>query len=369
MIHRSFSARADIEDILASLAAPRVDVPVLQPADPFLDTAGEDLRRRIFMTASETGEAFCLRPEFTIPVCLHHIAQDHSAARYGYVGTVFRQHRQAGAEFLQAGIEDIGNPNIAEADAQSLADAMALMSALNLDAPTTVVLGDQNIFDAVLDALDLPRAWRLRLSHAFGDEAALAATLESLRSPPSLDGLPQDIAASLQKGEAALIDVITKQMDSAGLLNAGGRTPKEIATRLLAKAQSAARKPDAKSLSVLADFLKVKAPMDRAPAALSAFFDTHGLARPEALLTFEARLVAMAANNLPVETIHYDAAFGRALDYYTGLVFEILSADGDVLVGGGRYDRLLRLLGGEGATTGVGFSAWLDRIAALGDKA
>ena len=53
--------------------AERIDTPVIQPAEPFLDIAGEDLRRRIFMTESETGASLCLRPEFTIPVCLRHI--------------------------------------------------------------------------------------------------------------------------------------------------------------------------------------------------------------------------------------------------------------------------------------------------------
>ena len=28
----------------------RVDTPVIQPAEPFLDMAGEDLRRRIFLS-------------------------------------------------------------------------------------------------------------------------------------------------------------------------------------------------------------------------------------------------------------------------------------------------------------------------------
>ena len=56
-----------------SLGTLRVDTPVIQPAEPFLAMAGEDLRRRIFMTESETGESLCLRPEFTIPVCLRHI--------------------------------------------------------------------------------------------------------------------------------------------------------------------------------------------------------------------------------------------------------------------------------------------------------
>lgn len=365
MIHRSFSARADIEDILESLSAPRVDLPVLQPADPFLDTAGEDLRRRIFMTASETGEAFCLRPEFTIPVCRHHLAHSQSPTRYGYVGTVFRQHRQAGAEFLQAGIEDIGNPDIAAADAQSLSDALAVLDALQMQAPRTVLLGDQTIFDAILDTLALPRAWRLRLSQAFGDEAALAATLESLREPPSVSALPHDVAGALEASEDALIEVLSARMQASGLLNAGGRTPDEIARRLRAKAHNAAHKPDAKSLSILRDFLALKSPLADAGAALKAFFANHGLEQTEALDDFDRRVDAMNRLGLPLETMTYDAAFGRPLDYYTGLVFEVHGPDHDVLVGGGRYDKLLMLLGSGDATTGIGFSVWLDRVAAL----
>ncbi|TIO11841.1 MAG: ATP phosphoribosyltransferase regulatory subunit, partial [Mesorhizobium sp.] len=63
-------------------------------------------------------------------------------------------------------------------------------------------------------------------------------------------------------------------------------------------------------------------------------------------------------------------AFGRPLDYYTGLVFEIAAENGDrPLAGGGRYDRLLTLLGAKTPIPGVGFSVWLDRIEALREKA
>src|SRR5690606_40214552 len=67
------SIAPDILALFAARGTNAVDVPVLQPADPFLDMAGEDLRRRIFLTESETGASLCLRPEFTIPVCLDHI--------------------------------------------------------------------------------------------------------------------------------------------------------------------------------------------------------------------------------------------------------------------------------------------------------
>ena len=70
---RTPSLAPDILALFAARGAAPVDVAMLQPADPFLDIAGEDLRRRIFLTESETGETLCLRPEFTIPVCLDHI--------------------------------------------------------------------------------------------------------------------------------------------------------------------------------------------------------------------------------------------------------------------------------------------------------
>ena len=111
-----------LDDLLGYLrqVAPDVaDVGILQPADPFLETAGEDLRRRIFITETVNGVVHCLRPEFTIPICLAHLSepkQSNAPARYAYGGTVFRQSRAGANEFQQAGLEDLGNPNRVAAD-------------------------------------------------------------------------------------------------------------------------------------------------------------------------------------------------------------------------------------------------------------
>src|SRR5690606_25436097 len=148
---------ADIAALLAERGAAPVEVPVLQPANPFLDMAGEDLRRRIFLTESETGETLCLRPEFTIPVCLDHIAaKAGTPRRYGYLGEVFRQRRDGANEFFQAGIEDLGETDMAAADARSVADAHALLARVLPSRPLFVTLGDQSLFEAVLAALGLP---------------------------------------------------------------------------------------------------------------------------------------------------------------------------------------------------------------------
>ena len=59
----------------------------------------------------------------------------------------------------------------------------------------------------------------------------------------------------------------------------------------------------------------------------------------------------------------YRASFGRRLDYYTGLVFEIYgNGQEKPLVGGGRYDHLMTLLGAKEEIPAVGFAIWVDRI-------
>jgi ATP phosphoribosyltransferase regulatory subunit len=42
-----------------------------------------------------------------------------------------------------------------------------------------------------------------------------------------------------------------------------------------------------------------------------------------ALSRFDARVAALANAGVDLSTVTYRAAFGRPLDYYTGLVFEV----------------------------------------------
>lgn len=364
------TARPPFADDLAALLASRanmVDVAIIQPADPFLDMAGEDLRRRIFLTESETGESLCLRPEFTIPVCRDHIAsQAGTPRRYAYLGEVFRQRREGGNEFFQAGIEDLGDSDIAGADARLLADAHALLRLALPDTPLAVTFGDQTVFEAVLAALGLPRGWRMRLARAFGSDAMLETALADLANPPRNTALPAPVALLALDGDVeGLTAHIVDGMEKAGLHAAAGRSPADIARRLIEKAQLRSVRLSNEAFAALKTFLAIEAPLEDAATALKSFATDAGLLLGPALENFGARASALAAHGLPAGTIRYDAAFGRPLDYYTGMVFEITAAQKDghaVLVGGGRYDRLLTLLGAKKPIPGVGFSVWLDRI-------
>lgn len=360
----------DLSSVLTSMEADLVSIPLIQPADPFLDMAGEDLRRRIFLTENENGDSLCLRPEFTIPVCRNHIALNAATPkRYAYLGEVFRQRRDGASEFMQAGIEDLGETDEASSDARSIADALTCVKAAAPDVNFDIVLGDQAIFAALVKALGLPQGWRKKLLRAFGDEKSLAATLADLSAPQAQDQLPDNIVALIAEGdEAGLAQVLELEMQEAGISPSSGRTPAEIARRLIEKEDLAAIKLPTAALTALQSFLDIRASLNVATVTLRAFAADHDLDLVSAIQKFEARARAIAASGIDMDKLIYDASFGRPLDYYTGLVYEIRqTADGkeQVIVGGGRYDRLLTMLGASEPIPGVGFSIWLDRLRKL----
>jgi len=372
MTSRYPSFAAEILDLFAEREAVLTDIAIIQPADPFLDMAGEDLRRRIFLTESETGETLCLRPEFTIPVCLDHIEKRASTPRrYAYLGEVFRQHREGSPEFFQAGVEDLGAKDRPAADARSLADARAILSFVLPNTGFHVTLGDQAVFEAVLSALGLPRGWQKRLARAFGSPAMLEAAIAEFTSPQGTANLPREVASLVAQGnEQRLTHHIEEAMQAAGHSPTAGREPDEIARRLLEKAALRSVRLSDAALNALKSFLAIKVPLEQAGERLTAFADEAGIFLDEALTDFSARAERIGDHALPLDEIRYDAGFGRPLDYYTGFIFEI-GVEGlrQPLVGGGRYDRLLTLLGAEEPIPGVGFSMWLDRIATVrGEK-
>ncbi|MFC6655314.1 ATP phosphoribosyltransferase regulatory subunit [Roseibium salinum] len=111
-----------------------VSPPILQPADVFLDLTGEDIRRRLFLTNGTDGVDLCLRPDFTIPVCRHHLARKNARlpAAYCYSGPVFRQRADGLGEIAQLGAESLGRSDIAEADADLLALSVKALETFGL---------------------------------------------------------------------------------------------------------------------------------------------------------------------------------------------------------------------------------------------
>ena len=135
----------------------RIAPAILQPAEPFLDLSGEDIRKRMYLTTAPGGGEFCLRPDLTIPVSRDYLASPSAGkpASYCYLGPVFRHRSDAPAEFLQAGIESFGRLDKAAADAEMLALGLEATAHYGLAAPD-IQIGDVALFAALVAGLDLP---------------------------------------------------------------------------------------------------------------------------------------------------------------------------------------------------------------------
>lgn len=355
------SSRALPQDFVVRLERAgfvRTQPRVLQPAEPFLDVMGEELRQRIFLTSDAAGRELCLRPDFTIPTALAHIAQQAGAApgAYFYEGPVFR-HGANGGESPQAGVESFGRSDAVAAETEVLALALEACASLGLPEPA-IRLGDRAILEAAVDALDAPVAFRRRLkrtlAHGGAPEALGAARGEAAEHAGLFAALA---AAGPESGRAVIEDLLSL----AGIAAVGGRTAGEIAERFLERAEALSvslRPEDRRALDAL---LAVDDVAPKAVETLETLSGAGGVAA--AVATLRERLDAFRAAGLPVERMRFSARFGRGLDYYTGLVFELLApSGGEPVAGGGRYDGLLTALGSKTPTPGVGFALWLDRF-------
>lgn len=361
--HRTRTRRA-LLDRLTQSGYGRIEPPVLQQASHFLDLGGEEIRASLFFTSDRTGAELCLRPEYTIPVCRSYLASPSAGrpAYFSYCGPVFRFRPDGPGEFIQAGLESYGRVDKAAADAEVLGVALDATEAAG-SKRIAVRFSDLALLTAVLDALHLPANWQRRLKRGLDRGETPAAILAAA---PSDGGHHSGVLAALagadDKGARALVNDL---LAIAGVASVGGRSADEIAERFLAQVALRGTPPFAnEQRAVLDRFLAIAGHPDDASVTLRALSDEAGLNLGALLDTFDERTGFMAAHGIDLDSVQFDARFGRHFDYYTGFVFEARDAavsEGPV-IGGGRYDRLVQALGHAEPIPAVGAAIWLDRI-------
>ncbi len=352
-----------------------VEPPLLHDVDLFLDLAGEDLRRRMYLTSSADGVELCLRPDYTIPVALHHLTSGDPRRRaaYAYCGPVFRQRPGETGEFRQAGVESIGRADRADADADILALTLQGAALFDVDRPA-IRIGDSALFAALLDALSLADVWRRRLARAFGDRPRLDGLVDELagratRKRPAYAELLPAFAGIEREGARRAVE---ERLRAAGIPEVGGRSAAEIAERFLEQAALAVDSAqNRKAATILGRFLAVSGPPDRAAIALGELAATAAPGLVGAIARFTERTRGLVRHQIDLDRMVFAADFGRRLDYYTGFVFELSDPARPELgpiAGGGRYDRLLSLIRSRDGTLddipAVGFALGLDRLGA-----
>ncbi|MBI1357368.1 MAG: hypothetical protein GC160_23755 [Acidobacteria bacterium] len=344
-----------------------IETPMFEKVELFSARSGPEIKASM-LTFHADHEEFALRPELTAPICrvVAAGALDDAPQPYRlyYTGSCFRYTRPGSGrvrEFTQAGLELLGDSS-PDADAEIIATARRFLRSVGVD-HFRLRVGTVGIFRALLPAdmdpedrttvighLDLLAGIRERAEAVIAageravieelkiDRAEIAAMQQrseykgeyAVEKAPDLTGAELAERVPLE-AEAAFRDVWSKE----------GLAPDDVAEKLLTL--SRIRGP-------IADVVREAEPLVGDGPARA------GLANLEAVCE---RLAAYGVSDLEVTL-----GLGRGLTFYTGVVFEIFDpkpGSGKMYCGGGRYDGLLELFGGE-ALPSVGCAFRFDTL-------
>lgn len=279
------------------------DAPVLEPLDLYRAKSGSEIEAQLFSFTDKGGREVALRPEMTPTVCRLVGARANTLRRpikWFSIGEFFRYERMQkgrGRSFHQFNADIFGEAG-PEAEIELIALLVQCLAAFGLTADDFYIrLSDRNLWFYYLEALGL-------------DEPRARTVL-------------------------TVVDRYEKHGDAAftAYTEAFGPLPEDLKARILA-------------------FLGVKS-----LPALEAMLAPLGGDKLAARLA-EWRQVLSALDAMGLGSfVTVDLGVVRGLAYYTGFVFEAFDRRGDLraLAGGGRYDDLVKKLGGPDLPA-VGFA-------------
>jgi histidyl-tRNA synthetase len=268
------------------------DGPPLEPLELYTEKSGPEIVQQLYNFVDKGGREVALRPEMT-PTLARMVGARAGALRkpirWFSMPQLFRYERQQRGrlrEHFQLNLDIVGEAGVG-ADAELLAAAIDTLRAFGLTSDDFVArVSDRRLLRALLLHAQVPEE-RLTLVYNIVDK---------------FEREPREAIAARLTGEAGLGDAVTEEV--FGIFQHR-------------------------------DF----------GAARDAYGGIEGIGEEiHRLVEFFDALDAMGL--LPF--VRFDLSVVRGLAYYTGIVFELFDARGELraIAGGGRYDQLLRQVSG-----------------------
>ena len=290
-----FARRAHImqvwRDVARRFAFVEYDGPPLEPLDLFTKKSGDEIVGQLYSFTDKGDREVALRPEMT-PTFARMVAAKANAlrkpVRWFSIPQLFRYERQQRGrlrEHFQLNVDIVGETSVS-ADAELLAVGIEIMRALGLSSGDVVArVSDRRLLGALVADVGV-------------DESSVGpvfAVIDKIERQPADVSKEKLAALGLAEGQVDDLFALFETTSLAALREQFGGS-----TRVTARLDD-----------------------------LDRYFE------------YLARLDVAAWARLDLTVV-------RGLAYYTGIVFELFDARGDfrAICGGGRYDDLLKNLGG-----------------------
>ena len=319
---------------------------VLLDSEYIIQRSGENFRRSMLTFENEDGKIMCLRPDLTVASCIKFLKKQSKSKIYDS-GQAYRRSNNNKTALIndQLGIEILGSKNQIQDDFKVI--QTILNSAEKIKSKKILVkVGDISLFKSLINSLDMPERWKLRLIRHFWRPNYFEELLKRLEK---------------NSEDSVTFDADKKRFNEMKKMNRekviAGRDISEILKRFNKKIKDPRSFSEGKEIvKIIRSFLKINCKLSELDKKLLDFIKKNNIKKN----TFSQFKSIRNLKKLKKE-IRFITNFGRDIEYYTGIVFEVYSGKKEI-ARGGRYDGLLKSLGAKKNSPAVGAAINLNNI-------
>ena len=323
---------------------------VLLDSEYIIQRSGENFRKLMLTFEDDTGKSMCLRPDLTVASCIKYLKENSKAtSRIFYSGQAYRRSSNPKEKIIndQLGIEIIGSKKKVIDDEKVLKTILKSIDKTKIG-NITIKVGDVSLFEKLIESLKIPERWKLRLKRHFWRPQYFEDLLNRLETNSDVDPM----AIDLDKKKFSEMKNLDQNKEIAN------RKVSEILSRFDRKIKDPRSFSENKKIvKIIREFLKINCSIDKIERILKDFIKKYKLSK-----NILSDLTAIKnLSKISYKTI-FSTNFGRDIEYYTGMVFEIYNSSKKEVARGGRYDGLLKSLGSKKNISAVGAAINLNNL-------
>ena len=320
---------------------------VLLDSEYIIQRSGENFRRSMLTFENEDGKVMCLRPDLTVASCIKFLEKKSKSKIY-YSGQAYRRNNKKGSDLVndQLGIEILGSKNQLQDDLKVI--KTILNSAKSIKSKKIQIkVGDIGLFKRLINSLDMPERWKLRLIRHFWRPQYFEELLNRLEKNSDIDSVTFDA------DKKRFYEMKKMKQDNV----IAERSVSEILKRFNKKIKDPRSFNEGKKIvKIIRSYLQINCQLSKLDEKLLDFARKNNL-KKNIFKEFKSIQNLKKLN----QEIKFITNFGRDIEYYTGIVFEIFSGKKEI-ARGGRYDDLLKSLGAKKNIPAVGAAINLNNI-------
>ena len=320
---------------------------VLIDSEYIIQRSGEKFKNSMLSFENEDGKIMCLRPDLTVASCIKYL-QKKTYSKIYYSGKAYRRSVKKSPDFVndQLGIEILGSKNQVEDDFKVINTILSSAKKIKKK-KIRVKIGDVSLFKSLINSLEMPERWKLRLIRHFWRPKYFEELLKRLEQNSDIDPITFDT------DKKRFYEM--KKMNQEKLI--AGRSISEILKRFDKKIKDPRSFNEGKKIvKIIRSFLKINCKLSKIDERLSVFAKKNNLST-----NIFKKLKSIQNLRKLKQDVYFISNFGREIEYYTGIVFEVFSEKKEI-ARGGRYDDLLKSLGAKKNIPAVGAAINLKNI-------